>query len=124
MSRKDRTLIPGAPNCARRAIAKARGMTTVKLNGDMRVLEESIKHTGKVKLANSSSVPALTISLGLRDAKTGRRVLPEYYEDNYFSLLLGESRRIRIEGLPYPIKPEVELTAGTSSKTVKRRESD
>ena len=35
--------------------------------------------------------------LTLRNAKTGERILPVYYDDNYFSLLPGESREFRIE---------------------------
>jgi len=85
-------------------------MMAVALCGNLRVLEGTAKHTAEVDLSNPSSVPALAIRLVLRDARTGRRVLPAYYEDNYFSLLPGESRRIRIEGLPLLAKPAVELT--------------
>jgi hypothetical protein len=37
------------------------------------------------------------VRLSLRDAKTKQRILPAYYSDNYFSLLPGESREVRIE---------------------------
>lgn len=62
----------------------------------------SVKHgvdgnTVVVKVSNPGKVPALEIRLTLRDAKTGARILPVYYEDNYFSLLPGESRTVRIE---------------------------
>jgi hypothetical protein len=50
---------------------------------------------GKIK--NPSGSPALEARLTLRDAKTGERVLPVYYDDNYLSLLPGESRDFRIE---------------------------
>ena len=49
------------------------------------------------KLSNPSSTPVLAIKLTLRDAETRQRILPVYYEDNYFSLLPGESRRIHLE---------------------------
>jgi len=50
-----------------------------------------------VSLKNESTAPALMAHLVLRDAARGRRVLPVYYEDNYVSLLPGETRDIRIE---------------------------
>jgi hypothetical protein len=50
-----------------------------------------------VSLKNESTTPALMAHLVLRDAARGRRVLPVYYEDNYVSLLPGETRDIRIE---------------------------
>ena len=51
--------------------------------------------TGYIK--NGSQTPVLEARLTLRDAKTGRRVLPVYYNDNYISLLPGESRNFEIE---------------------------
>jgi Exo-beta-D-glucosaminidase Ig-fold domain len=50
---------------------------------------------GRIK--NSSHVPVLEARLTLRDAKTGQRVLPVYYNDNYISLLPRESRDFEIE---------------------------
>jgi hypothetical protein len=52
-------------------------------------IEGMIKNTGKV--------PALQVRLTLRNAKTGDRILPAYYDDNYICLLPGESRNFRIE---------------------------
>jgi hypothetical protein len=49
------------------------------------------------KVTNLGKVPALAVRLTLRDAKSGKRILPAYYNDNYFSLLPGESRTVRIE---------------------------
>jgi hypothetical protein len=48
------------------------------------------------KITNPAKTPALAVRLTLRDAKTGRRILPVYYDDNYFSLLPGETREFRI----------------------------
>jgi len=61
-----------------------------------------VKHTAsgvgaEVEVSNPGKVPALEVRLTLRDAKTGERILPAYYEDNYFSLLPGESRTMQIE---------------------------
>jgi hypothetical protein len=50
---------------------------------------------GRIK--NSNHAPVLEARLTLRDAKTGQRVLPVYYNDNYLSLLPGESRDFEIE---------------------------
>jgi len=49
------------------------------------------------RVSNPSKTPALAVRLTLRAAKTGARVLPVYYSDNYFSLLPGESHEVRIE---------------------------
>jgi hypothetical protein len=48
-------------------------------------------------IKNTSNTPAIEVRLTLRDAKTGLRILPAYYDDNYISLLPGESRNFRIE---------------------------
>ena len=49
----------------------------------------------RVTLANQSRVPALEAKLTLVDGN-GTQILPAYYEDNYVSLLPGESRTIDI----------------------------
>ncbi|MCX7887409.1 MAG: glycoside hydrolase family 2, partial [Verrucomicrobiae bacterium] len=61
-----------------------------------------------VKLQNPSLTPAIMIRLTLRDPKTGTRILPAYYSDNYFNLLPGEPRIITIEApKPSPDPPQV-----------------
>jgi predicted GH43/DUF377 family glycosyl hydrolase len=50
-----------------------------------------------IKLQNPSLTPALMVRLTLRDMKTGARILPAYYSENYFNLLPGEPRVITIE---------------------------
>jgi hypothetical protein len=62
-----------------------------------------------LKLANRGMTPALAIHLTLRDAKTGLRVLPAYYSDNYFSLLPGESVSVNIDGVPARVTPRVDV---------------
>ena len=52
-------------------------------------IEGLIKNTGKV--------PALEVRLTLRDKKNGQRILPAFYNDNYISLLPGETRKFRID---------------------------
>ncbi len=51
---------------------------------------------GNVRIVNPSKSVALMVHLQLRDATTGRRILPVTYWDNYVSLLPGESRIISI----------------------------
>lgn len=49
------------------------------------------------KITNPAKSPAVEVRVTLRDARTGQRILPVYYDDNYFSLLPGETRAFRIE---------------------------
>ncbi len=48
-------------------------------------------------ISNPTKIPALQVHLTLRKQRTGDRVLPVYYSDNYISLLPGESRTVTIE---------------------------
>jgi hypothetical protein len=85
-------------------------LAEVKLAGGLRITKKAAARTVELKLSNPSAVPALAIRLTLRNGQTGQRILPAYYEDNYFSLLPGESRQIRIEGLPETLVPQVDVT--------------
>jgi len=49
-----------------------------------------------VTVKNTSSVPALMIRLKTLDS-AGRQMLPVYYDDNYFSLMPGESKVVTLE---------------------------
>jgi predicted GH43/DUF377 family glycosyl hydrolase len=62
-----------------------------------------------VKLQNPSLTPALMIRLTLRDPKTGARILPAYYTENYFNLLPGEPRIITID-TPKPLTGGAQVT--------------
>ena len=50
-----------------------------------------------VNVANTTDTPALMIRVKTTNDLTGERVLPAYYEDNYFSLMPGESKQITVE---------------------------
>jgi hypothetical protein len=50
----------------------------------------------RATLRNDGSVVAAMVVLSLRDARSGRRVLPALYSDNYLWLLPGESRDITV----------------------------
>jgi hypothetical protein len=55
--------------------------------------------------------------LVLCNAATGERILPVYYEDNYISLLPGETRSVRIESTPAPgIKLRVDVDGWNVAK--------
>ena len=50
--------------------------------------------TAVTELKNNTDTPALMIRLKLQGKKTGERILPAFYEDNYFSLLPGETKTV------------------------------
>ena len=51
---------------------------------------------GTAMLENRSRTPALMLRLNLVGAHDGEQILPVFYEDNWISLLPGESKRIRV----------------------------
>ena len=63
--------------------------TTAGRQGDRWVLATEIE--------NPSKTPALLVRLKVVREKSGDRILPALYEDNYFTLLPGETRRLRTE---------------------------
>ena len=54
------------------------------------------KVTLKCNVSDESEVPAVGLRLLVLDAKSGERMLPIDYEDNYFSLLKGQSREVSV----------------------------
>jgi hypothetical protein len=50
-----------------------------------------------VTTRNLSHSVALAIRLKVQRAKSGKRVLPVFYEDNYYSLLPGKDRTVVLE---------------------------
>lgn len=50
----------------------------------------------EVTVENRSSTPALMVRLNIVGDKDGKQILPIFYSDNYFALLPGESKVIRI----------------------------
>jgi hypothetical protein len=59
-------------------------------------LENGIK-IYKVNVKNNTDVPALLIRLKVLIEEIGERVLPVFYEDNYFSLMPGEEKCVSLE---------------------------
>ena len=62
--------------------------STVKRIGDQWILE--------IHLENNTDTPALMIRLKVAGTITGERILPAFFSDNFFSLLPGESKTIRM----------------------------
>jgi Exo-beta-D-glucosaminidase Ig-fold domain/Glycosyl hydrolases family 2/Glycosyl hydrolases family 2, sugar binding domain/Glycosyl hydrolases family 2, TIM barrel domain len=91
-------------------LQKLNSLPQVALKGKCRVSHSKKGLVVEGKITNPGKTPALAVRLTLRDAKTGQRVLPVYYDDNYFSLLPGESREFRIESSSPPVSPEIGLT--------------
>ena len=50
----------------------------------------------KARISNISQSPAPMVRLCLKDGKDKERILPVFYQDNYFHLLAGESKEVLI----------------------------
>lgn len=50
----------------------------------------------EIELTNNSSVPAIGVKPGLRNAKTNERILPAVFSDGYFTLLPHETKRLDV----------------------------
>jgi hypothetical protein len=80
-----------------RQLEQLDSLPEVALQGKFRSSHSTHGSTIKGRLTNSGKAPAIAVRLTLRDAKTGDRILPVYYKDNYLSLLPGESKEFEIE---------------------------
>ncbi len=72
-------------------------MPDVDLNCSANLQQYSGKAILAATVTNGSDDVAVSIRLKLLRQDTGERVLPAIYDDNYFSLLPGESRVVNIE---------------------------
>ncbi len=73
--------------------------------------EENGKCLLNVTMHNPTHSVALMAHLQLRQALSGRRVLPVYYNDNYISLLPGETKSLTIEAAASDLDGEAPLLA-------------
>jgi hypothetical protein len=71
-------------------------LPTVDLHASARYRAEKSEHTVAATVFNPSASVALAIRLKLLRSASGERVLPAMYEDNYFSLLPGERKHVKI----------------------------
>jgi hypothetical protein len=84
----------------------------VKIKGKL----EMRKKTGNSEVftfsvTNPTNVLAVSIKLNLRESETGKRVLPAYISDGYFTLLPGETRKIQAEFKRDGIATSLKITA-------------
>ena len=80
-------------------------------SSDLTVRRENAILKASVTLKNRTDKVALAVKLNVRDVKTGKAILPVYFEDGYFSLLPGEERRLTFELSPPNRHQELKLTA-------------
>jgi hypothetical protein len=66
------------------------------VEADTSIRKDGDRWTATVHLENSSDIPALMIRLKLYGKKTGERILPAFYSDNYIALMPGEEKEITI----------------------------
>jgi hypothetical protein len=71
-------------------------LADVKIDAHTSIRKTGDKWEATVQLKNNTDVPALMIRLKVYGKKTGERILPAYYSDNYISLLPGEEKQITI----------------------------
>jgi exo-1,4-beta-D-glucosaminidase len=93
------------PDTAWSPIATFEDMTALAKLPKARVHATAALQTGegrsiRVKLQNPSDKLAFQIRVSLRDAATKEETLPVLWDDNYISLLPGESREIEAHYLP------------------------
>ncbi len=77
-----------------RAIRK---LPKVKLEASTRVEQQGARWLLTTDLRNASSQPALMVRLKVVREKSGDRILPALYSDNYIALMPGERRTMRTE---------------------------
>ena len=65
---------------------------------DVKVVQNA-DATFTVSVTNQSELPALMLRLNLVNSKTGKQILPAFYDDNYFSLLGGETKTVNVRYL-------------------------
>lgn len=68
----------------------------VKVDADTSIERNGDEWQAAVRLKNTADVPALMIRLKVYGKKTGERILPACYSDNYISLLPGEEKEVII----------------------------
>ena len=69
-------------------------------------------YEGIVELKNPGKYLAFAVTLGLRNAMTNTAIRPVYFDDGYFSLMPGESKRIYFQVAAKQIRDTMELQVG------------
>lgn len=93
------------------ADGKYTGLNKMK-KADIKLSDKNIS-SGKIEVSivNPKGNPVAFFNrVSLIDAKTGERILPVFYSDNYVSVVPGETKTVTIEYLPKPgVTPKVEV---------------
>jgi hypothetical protein len=87
-----------------------RGLEQGKSKGDRRLLNLTLDAVTKIShdrgtwhmrstVTNHTNHAALMATLRVVREKSGKRILPAFYDDNYFSLLPGEWRTVAVDVL-------------------------
>jgi hypothetical protein len=61
---------------------------------ESKVIKQDSQWVIVTKISNQDKYPAFNVRLKLVGARSGKRILPVFYDDNYFTLLPGDSRTI------------------------------
>jgi beta-mannosidase len=84
-------------------------LPTVDLDAQAGARSDGDKTVVTLTLRNATEHVALLTHLQLHQKKSGRRVLPVFYSDNYISLVPGESRTVSIEAATKDLQGEEPL---------------
>jgi Exo-beta-D-glucosaminidase Ig-fold domain/Glycosyl hydrolases family 2/Glycosyl hydrolases family 2, TIM barrel domain len=83
-----------------------------KITGKLIVKKMTGKlETFRLSVTNPGKVVAVSIKLNVRDGVTGKRILPAYISDGYFTLLPGETRAVTAECPAGKLPGELKITA-------------
>ncbi len=74
-----------------------RKLPKVKLDSDTKVEQKGNRWYLTTSLKNNTNQPALMVVLRVTGEKSGERILPVIYSDNYISLMPGEQRLVKME---------------------------
>ncbi|NWF84617.1 MAG: discoidin domain-containing protein [Bryobacteraceae bacterium] len=74
-----------------------RQLPVVELDARVKASKAGGKWVLAVELQNSSKTPALMVRLKPVRSRAGDRILPALFSENYFALMPGESKSVRIE---------------------------
>jgi hypothetical protein len=84
----------------------------VNLKGKLSATKLSDKLvTFTFSVTNPTKIIAVSIKLNVRDSRTGKRILPSYISDGYFTLLPGESRIISADCPANKVHEILKITA-------------
>jgi hypothetical protein len=69
----------------------------IKLTNVTSAIKSGDEWNLSVALKNETAIPALMVRLNVTGEKTGSRILPVFYSDNYFFLLPGEEKVVQMK---------------------------